>query len=395
MRASFPGYFRPTEDEFSALWGNCTFAIDANVLLNLYRYSPGTRRELEKALESVKGRLFIPHQAAKEFLKNRLSVTTGQAEEYTRAVKVIKELTEHLSNRKRHPFLPESEHQQFVEMSAELCTHLETQRAALQDRLTADEVLAFVEQTFDGKTGEVLPTESLKSLAAEGDSRYQQEVPPGYKDGKKDASGDPYRKYGDLIVWKQIINRAKVTSTPIIFVTDDKKEDWWQEQSGRTIGPRPELVEEFIAQTAQKFWMYSVDKFVEETGRVSNVPVSAAALAEIVEVREDAKAEAAAQSINSTLPRDKVIRPVLSEEELLVQLKEFLSSHPSEDGSVGLKYFVVSYLGSQNYEINHSYARLNALNEAGEVNIFQAETNGIRVTRVKLAEGAAHAETPG
>lgn len=395
MRALFPGYFRPTDEDFAALWGNCTFAIDANVLLNLYRYSPGTRRELEKALDSVKDRLFIPHQAAKEFLKNRLSVTTGQAEEYTRAVKVIKDLTETLSNRKKHPFLPESEHQQFVERSAELCTHLETQRTALLDRLTVDEVLAFVEQTFDGKTGEALPAELMKSLAAEGDSRYQQEVPPGYKDGKKDASGDPYRKYGDLIVWKQIINRAKAASTPIIFITDDKKEDWWQEQSGRTIGPRPELVEEFIAQTAQKFWMYSVDKFVEETGRVSNVPVSAAAIAEIVEVREDAKAEAAALSSSTTFPRDRVIRPVLSEEELLVQLKEFLSSHPSEDGSVGLKYFVVSYLGSQNYEINHSYARLNALNEAGKVDIFQVETNGVRVTRVKLAEGATHVGTPG
>lgn len=87
MRSMFPGQFRPSNDQFKALWAECIFAVDANVILNLYRYSPETRRELERTLESVKERLFVPHQAAKEFLKNRLGVTVGQAEEYTKAIK--------------------------------------------------------------------------------------------------------------------------------------------------------------------------------------------------------------------------------------------------------------------------------------------------------------------
>jgi hypothetical protein len=48
----------------------------------------------------------------------------------------------------------------------------------------------------------------LKSLALEGEERYKNEIPPGYRDGKKDASRDPFRKYGDLIIWKQIINQG-------------------------------------------------------------------------------------------------------------------------------------------------------------------------------------------
>src|ERR1051326_1722089 len=109
MRELFPGYFRPTTEEFKALWASCLFAVDANVLLNLYRYSQATRQELEKALATVQDCLFIPHQAAREFLRNRLSVTAGQAEEYTKAVQTLRNLKDVLSNTKRHPFLPDTE----------------------------------------------------------------------------------------------------------------------------------------------------------------------------------------------------------------------------------------------------------------------------------------------
>lgn len=152
MRLSFPGHFRPTTEDFNALWGGCIFAVDANVLLNLYRYSQVTRQELEKALDSVKERLFIPHQAAREFLKNRLGVTAGQAEEYTRAIKTIRDLKEVLSNKKRHPFLSDAELPKFSDLADELCDQLETQKNTLLTRLVADEILDFVEKTFSGKT---------------------------------------------------------------------------------------------------------------------------------------------------------------------------------------------------------------------------------------------------
>ena len=45
MKDSFPGYYRPTENEFAEMWESCLFVLDANVLLNLYRYSVDTREE--------------------------------------------------------------------------------------------------------------------------------------------------------------------------------------------------------------------------------------------------------------------------------------------------------------------------------------------------------------
>lgn len=237
MRTMFPGQFRPTTEALTTLWESCLFIIDANVLLNLYRYSTETRKELERALGSVKERVFVPHQAAKEFLKNRLIVTAGQAQEYSKAITTINELASVISNKKKHPFLPDAELPRFIEHANKLVGHLTAQQTDLLDRLTNDEILEFVQEMFEGKTGKPFDEATMTALAAEGDTRYQNEVPPGYKDGKKDASGDPYRKYGDLIVWKQLIAEAKAADKPIIFVTDDKKEDWWLEQSGERSDP--------------------------------------------------------------------------------------------------------------------------------------------------------------
>lgn len=294
MRTMFPGHFRPTGPEFEAIWSDCIFAVDANVLLNLYRYSADTRLELVKALDSIKMRVFLPHQAAKEFLRSRLGVTAGQAEEYSKAIKVVKELLETLSNKKKHPFLPDAELPKFEALATSLCGQLEAQKSAVLQRLVSDEILDYAVDLFTAKTGTAFDGTRLKAVETEGLQRYQNEIPPGYRDGKKDGSGDLSRKFGDLIVWKQIIEKAKAETKPFIFITDDKKEDWWLEQSGRTIGPRPELVDEFWSETGQRFWMYTVDKFLEEVAKANNVPVNRAVIAEIIEVSEDARQEAAA-----------------------------------------------------------------------------------------------------
>jgi hypothetical protein len=287
MKSIFVGHFQPTQEEFSELWNKCIFAVDANVLLNLYRYSDATRNELEKALKNVEDRVFIPHQAAKEFLKNRLSVTAGQASEYSKTIKSINDLLATLSTKDRHPFLPDQELSKFKEYSEQVITILEKQQNELLSKLTKDEILDFIEKLFSGKTGQPLDDEKFAQLTACGEDRYRQKVPPGYKDANKDTTDDPNMKYGDLIVWFQLIEYSKTKNTPLIFITDDKKEDWWLEQSGRTIGPRPEIIEEFYKETEQRFWMYTVDKFIQEAAKVTKTSVSEEVISEIRKVSLD------------------------------------------------------------------------------------------------------------
>jgi len=289
MRSVFVGYFRPTQDEFPELWSNGTFVVDANVLLNLYRYSNATRQELEKALLTIKDRAFIPHQAAKEFLRNRLSVTAGQAGEYSKTINALNSLLTTLSNKDRHPFLPDAELPKLQSYSEELIGILEEQQKSLLNKLSDDEILTFVENLFSGKTGLLYDTAKLDEIAIEGEDRYKREVPPGYKDSKKNSDNDQYRRFGDLIVWNQIIDFSKTNNKSVIFITDDKKEDWWLEQSGRTIGPRSELIEEFYENTKQKFWMYTVDQFIQESAKVAQTVVSDEVINEIIKISSDAQ----------------------------------------------------------------------------------------------------------
>src|SRR5437016_440727 len=92
MKNLFPGYFRPTEEEFEQLWQDCTFIPDANVLLNLYRYSPETREGLLSIFSAVSDRLWLPHQVAFEFLSNRLGVIDAQTKAYKKAIEALQEL---------------------------------------------------------------------------------------------------------------------------------------------------------------------------------------------------------------------------------------------------------------------------------------------------------------
>lgn len=286
MRSIFPGHFRPKNEDFNNHWKSSIFIIDANVLLNLYRYSEATRQELQNAITSLKGRVFIPHQAASEFLRNRLTVTSDQSKEYTNAIKTIKDLVNKISNKDRHPFISDTKLAELNKLSDSVIADLDSQQMSLLDKLSNDEILEFIEVTFKGKTGQPYNTEKILELISVGENRYASKIPPGYKDVAKDSTEDPTRKYGDLFVWLQTIDYAKENNCSVVFITDDKKEDWWLEQSGRTISPRPELIEEFIEKTEQQFWMYSVSKFIQEAARINRKEVDQNVIDEIRSVSE-------------------------------------------------------------------------------------------------------------
>jgi hypothetical protein len=127
---------------------------------------------------------------------------------------------------------------------------------------TSDIALAVTRLTdlFRGRVGARLKPELMSAIKKEGEDRYARKVPPGYKDAKKDAG--EFDKYGDLIIWKDLIAKSKTDNRPIIFISDDAKEDWWWIHRGRKLGARPELLEEFHAAAAQDFHIYEFMQFL-------------------------------------------------------------------------------------------------------------------------------------
>jgi hypothetical protein len=112
-------------------------------------------------------------------------------------------------------------------------------------------------------------------------ARYATKTPPGYADKDK---GEP-DAFGDFIGWTQIMEIAKQEKKSMVLLTDDGKEDWWQIQGDRTIGPRPELVAEFRTECDQHFYMYSSGRFMELAKDYLQQQIGQSAIEEVKEKR--------------------------------------------------------------------------------------------------------------
>ncbi|MCM1508984.1 MAG: PIN-like domain-containing protein, partial [Ruminococcus flavefaciens] len=78
-----------------------------------------------------------------------------------------------------------------------------------------------------GHIFEELSIDEVYQLSANGDKRFKDKIPPGYKDDKK---SDGISKYGDYFIWEEVIKYAKDNNLPVIFVTDDIKNDWFEDK---------------------------------------------------------------------------------------------------------------------------------------------------------------------
>ncbi len=287
MRKTFPGYYKPSEAEFKKLWNKCLFVLDANVLLNLYRYSSETRKKLVEILQRLETRLWVPHQAALEYQRNRLDVISAQRQAYDQIELLLgdthKRLETQLNSYRRHPLinvdaLLRSVASAFKSQSKMLAKAREKH----PDLLGEDPVRETLTKLLDGKVGPPYSEAKLKEIFRDGAERYRKSIPPGYRDAK---SKEGERAFGDLVLWLQVIDKAEKDKTPIVIVTDDVKEDWWWRHEGKIVGPHPELVAEIRERADVDFYMYVSDQFMKYARQFLKEEVDQGAIDEVREVR--------------------------------------------------------------------------------------------------------------
>lgn len=288
MKACFPGYYRPTRDEFRTLWDNCLFVLDANVLLNCYRYSENTRQKLMNVFEAIADRLWVPHQAALEYHKRRLDVIAEQVDAYDKIETLLQQarttLIGHLRSHSRHPLISVDSIVKRIDAAFNrVLRDLRKHKADHPDFLEEDPVRDKLTALLEGKIGPPYSPERIRQIYELGKKRYEQGIPPGYKDNQKKADAD---RYGDLVLWFQVVDYAKEVKKPIVLVTDDGKEDWWWQFRGKTIGPRPELVEEMLNEAGVRFYMYRTDTFVGYAEEPLGLTDTEEAIREVKEVRK-------------------------------------------------------------------------------------------------------------
>lgn len=289
----------PMNDEKKkSIWGKCIFVLDANILLNQYKYSAGTREEFIKILEKIKNRLWIPHQVALEYLYNRTKKIHEQEKEFEEHIKAlhgakdaaINTINSKLDNIKK-PFR-KCDIDDLTKKINDFFTNLETDIKNLNkdapDFKVKDIILDIFIDFFNERIGAPFSNEDLEQIHLEGEKRYSDRIPPGYEDAKEKKG--QYKLYdclfiksefGDLIIWKQLINKAKEVRKPIVFITDDRKEDWWRKENGQIKGPRYELINEFTSLTEQPFLMYSAESFLENAKTILSINVPESAIEEV------------------------------------------------------------------------------------------------------------------
>jgi hypothetical protein len=286
MKNHFPGYFRPSNQDFEHLWQSAIIVLDASILSGFYRYSDTTRKEFLSVLNTFGDRLWLPHRAAEEFFRNRISVIAQQARAYDETVQRIESLQKALENKRQHPFISPRLLQKLVKDFKEADAELRANAKAHRCRITEDSILKEVARLFQGRLGPATRGDDLQKLCAEGKQRYAQSIPPGYKDSAKDSAGDPSRPYGDLILWREILDKAKKDQKAIIIVLDDRKEDWWLIHDGQTLSPRPELIKEFMDYSGKPCYMYQPDAFLSHSIKYTKQQVSGLTIHEVEDFRD-------------------------------------------------------------------------------------------------------------
>lgn len=264
MRTTFVGWYAKSPEQLKALWDIALIVPDTNILLHLLRHSAEVRGQLMDVFERKKTSLWIPYQVGIEFQRRRLDVQQHAFDAYDRLetdlTKFVNQAKDGINQYRAHPV---------IDIVRELSA-LDVFQADFQQRIAAAKAehsaeefnASFVKVTelFAGKVGAKPSAERIAAIHKEGNDRYAKKIPPGFEDAKKAAEGGD--KFGDLVIWMEMIEKAKTDKRPIIFVTDDGKSDWWHIHRGRKMGPHPGLVEEFLAMTGQEFHIYELLQFL-------------------------------------------------------------------------------------------------------------------------------------
>lgn len=289
LRELFIGFYRPSEEEFNKLWDECIFVFDANVLLNLYRYTTDTQEGLLKVLNAFKERIWLPNRAVNEYFKNRLKVISEQSNAYSEIIGGITSYKNSLQKHKRHLTIDIDKITDIISYSEEQINELlDISKGHDNDYSKSDIILEQIIELFNGKVGKPFPDDELSKLYEVAEKRFDNKIPPGYEDRKikKDE-----RKYSDYVIWKQIIDYAKSNNRPIIIVTDDKKEDWWLEFKGQKISPRPELINEFYCETNLLCYIYESEIFLEYANKYLGFEEQEKAIKEIRGIKQFIESE--------------------------------------------------------------------------------------------------------
>ena len=271
------------------LWKDAIIVFDTCALLDFYYMSAAHQEVMADILKYLSARIWLPAQVVYEYYKNRDSVILKPISENYRDKELqgnhlVDDLKSYISNWERnyyHPFISAESLKSIKDALAviepkiaEIKTTVAQEYQARKNEIKGIKDKDAIEKAIKGLShGKPFSYKELKEICKEGAFRYANHIPPGYKDSETKGG---IRQYGDLIIWKEILQQAYQQKSDIIFVTNDEKPDWSitsddkeEKESDKPMpqeigDPRRELLAEFEEETGQKIWFYNTSKFISK-----------------------------------------------------------------------------------------------------------------------------------
>ena len=293
--------YQLSDSKEKTLWENAIIVFDSSALLDLY-FSPKSERVniITQIFKKLEGRLWLPNHVQYEYLKNREKIIKKPIKEkYAPLRERIKRLAvdnkcsqiakdldgiiRETTNSNKHPHLKQDELNtfknivgRFTKETENFKKEIEKFQKTISDEINIiekeiadvennDDVLESLETYF--QVGREFTFQEIIAITKEGDHRYKFKIPPGYGDYQKGEKKGT-QIFGDLIIWKQILEFSKEERKPIIFITNDiKKDNDWgyldkKATEVRISSPREELIKEIKDHSSVDFWMYNFPQFL-------------------------------------------------------------------------------------------------------------------------------------
>lgn len=270
------------------IYKNSIIVLDTNSILNLYRYNESNRKKYFEILKQVEERLYLTNHICNEFYKNRLIIIENRSTFKENINELINENQKKLINviqnstgtEKYNSALSILKHESPLQYS--IINEIEKSLKKISKIINEfkqdfeikyiqgeDPILEEITKIIQEKISPEISLAEKEKLFKEGEKRYENEIPPGYKDINKPKN----EKFGDLIIWNELQNLAKETEKSVLFISDDRKDDWAIKFKGYDLGPRKELIKEFLTNTGKLFYSITTTKFIQlisESFKISN-----------------------------------------------------------------------------------------------------------------------------
>ncbi len=289
----FEAYRDPTDADYRRVISEGLVVPDANVLLDLYRYTAATQTDLLAALEGASEQLWVPHQVILEFWLRRTTVVSQASKQIESMLKnilgrrdaALQDLRTWANDSALKPEdrlrLEQHIRSGFEALTVDINKLVEDERDKFHQDTHRDHVVLELARILEGRVGESLDVDAHDAAVTEGQRRVDAQLPPGYLDK---AKGDG--AVGDYLVWKQLLIEAERRKTDVLFITRDTKEDWWRHRDHRPIGPRPELVAELRGVVGTHLYFLHPEGFLKHARIGLQVEIRDESVQELQRIRE-------------------------------------------------------------------------------------------------------------